>query len=290
MSEISEKENEGPNTVKVNPKGDWSWDEPSNDEFEKLRKNFTFYRIYTVENGKSKNLFKFWHVSDSDALRVLNLFKESHPEYGDNCFYSTSGYFIDPDGSRHDTLFENDENKCKKRKIKFSFYDFWFMVKDFWLRAKDTFYFFRHGHSMKESWSIDSHLLEDLRFNLKKLAENTNGCPTFICERAKYELKRPDKEEWEYDDDEMELAMKMWIDELNKLRENVLLYEYYDGYGIVEEDDKEMMEIDRKYRDTLPYKPGTKNEFDYPKLRELAKERWDNIWNWIKEYGESLWD
>lgn len=290
MSEILEKENEGPNSVKVNPKGDWSWNEPTNEEFEKLRKNFTFYRIYTVENGKSKNLFKFWHVSDSDALRVLNLFKESHPEYGDNCFYSTSGYFIDPDGSRHDTLFENDENKCKKRKIKFSFSDFWFRVKDFWFRVKDTFYFFRHGHSMKESWSIDSHLLEDLRFNLKKLAENTNGCPTFICERAKFELNKTDKEEWNYDNDEMELAMKMWIDELNKLRENVLLYEYYDGYGIVEEDDKEMVEIDRKYRDTLPYKPGTKNEFDFPKLRELAKERWDNIWNWIKEYGESLWD
>jgi hypothetical protein len=292
MRENSEEEKESPNTLKVNPKGDWSWEEPSSEDFENMRKNFTFYRIYTIEDGKSKNLFKFWHINDSEALRVLNLFKESHPEYGDNCFYSTSGYYMDQDGSRHDTLFENDN---KKDGIFMKIFDFFrytipLSLSDFWFKIKDTFYFFRHGHSMTESWSIDSHLLEDLKFNLKKLSENMNGCPTFMCERARSELKKPDKEEWNYDDEEMELAMNMWKNELDNLRENVLLYEYYSGYGIVDEKDEDMKLIDSKYRDTLPYKPGTNKGFDYEKLSALSKERWENIWNWIKEYGESLWD
>ena len=290
MSENSEKES--PNTLNINPDGDWSWEEPSEEEFEKMRKSLTFYRIYTIEDGNSKNLYKFWRASDSEAFGVLNLFKESHPEYGDNCFYATSGYVVDPDGKRHDTLFESTEHDegFFMKIVDFFRYTIPNALSDFWFRVKDTAYFFKHEHSMKESWSIDSHMLEDLKFNLKKLAETSNGCPNFICQQARAKLNKPDKPDWEHDKEDMDLAMKMWKEELYKLREHVLLYEYYSGYGIVDEKDEEMKMIDNEYKNTLPYKPGTNKGLDYEKLDKLTREHWNKIWDWIKEYGESLWD
>lgn len=292
MNENSEKENGTDKVPEINQNGNWDWEEPTNEEFELLRKNLTFYRIYTIVDGKSVNLFKFWHKNEEEALRVLNTFKECHPKYGDNCFYSTSGYVMDPDGTRHDTLFEDihDKDGFFTKIHDFFVYSIPRFVSDFWFKVKDTIYFIRHDHSMKESWSLDTHLLEDLKFNLKKLSESHTGCPNFMCDRARAELKKPVKDEWDYEEDEMKLASKMWSEELNTLRENVLLYEYYSGYGIVSDDDKDMKLIEMKYKDTLPYKPGTNKGFDYEKLNSLAKERWENIWNWIKEYGESLWD
>jgi hypothetical protein len=44
------------------------------------------------------------------------------------------------------------------------------------------------------------------------------------------------------------------------------------------------------YRKTIPYKPGTYEEINYTKLSKLQKKYWNKIWNWVKEYGESLWD
>jgi hypothetical protein len=88
----------------------------------------------------------------------------------------------------------------------------------------------------------------------------------------------------------MELASKEWKRELLELRNNIMLYLYYDNCGIIDENDYKMIAIDSVYRKTIPYKPGTYKEINYIKLSKLQKKYWNKIWNWIKEYGESLWD
>lgn len=160
----------------------------------------------------------------------------------------------------------------------------------FWFEIKNIFSYMRTGHSIGEYWSIDYHILEDLKYNLPILIENHVGYPSFIAENARKQLGIVDNKINEQNDKESELALKMWEDDLKFLLENVLLYEYYESFGIVSNDDKQMVEIDKKYRHTLPYKEGTNKELDYAKLYELSQSNWNNIWDWMKEKGQALWD
>ena len=32
------------------------------------------------------------------------------------------------------------------------------------------------------------------------------------------------------------------------------------------------------------------DEFDYDKLMELYQNAWNNVWDWIKKYGHTLYD
>ena len=80
------------------------------------------------------------------------------------------------------------------------------------------------------------------------------------------------------------------IKELEKLLLYVRLYNYYEGYGIINKWNRDEVAIHEKYGKTLPYLKGTYFELDYRKLRKLC----DKYWNlWITQYrkiGRSLWD
>lgn len=274
----------------------WTLVEPTEEEFEERRKTENHYRIYTIRNGVDVSLYKFWEKDDDSALKVLNAYKEEHKDTGEEYFYSTSGYHIDSDGKRYDSIEQMTREWTAKRgtisKIKdFFVYDLWGWITEGWYNFKDTMAFNKEGHSLKEWWSLDYHILEDLKYNLPILAAKHTGVPTFICDRACKELGKEFPKDGDYGDEVTNLASKMWEDELMKLLENVLLYQYYEGYGHFDSDkDKMMVEIDKKYRHTLPYKAGTNKEFDYDKLHLLTQERWNAIWDWIKENGQALWD
>jgi hypothetical protein len=271
----------------------WEWTEPSNEEFEEKRKTANFYRLYTILDGKTVNLYKFWGENDDYAKQVLDLYKKTHSDTED-VFYGTSGYVVDPDGTRWDSLSEslarNDKENVFKKISGFFKYSVFRKLGDFWFDVKDAFRRAFTRHSIEESWSLYDHILSDMKYNLKKMAEHHMGCPTFICDRARERLGKERPMDGDYDGETMALAEKMWYDELMNLREAVLAYDYYRSYGIVDENDEDMDDIVEKYKDTLPYKPGTNKVFDYEKLNELALGKWNYIWNWMKEYGESLWD
>ena len=276
----------------------WSWSEPSNEEFDAKRKTQVFYKLYYIKDGEPRTVYKFWAKNDDEALEVKDAYEKAFAyAEADELFYSTSGYVVNPDGTRSDGIFEGEFEKLRGNKSNFFLkllnalrYRLPARIHDAWFHLKDTFHFWRHNHSMTEYWSLDSHMLEDLRHNIPLLIENSHGCPTPFCEEAREKLDKTDSKPGEYDKDVMDLAMTLWRNELTSLLEHVLLYCYYSDFGIVHDGDEQMERIERKYISTLPYKPGTYKEFDYEKLHGMAKENWNFVWDWIKENGEMLWD
>lgn len=267
----------------------WSWTEPTNEEFDAKRRDFTFFRIYVPGEDKDDEvLYKFWAKSRDEAISVLEEYKKDHPDEKRKLFYSTSGYLVDPDGKRHDDFYSwlglRKKKGWFKKVVSFVKYNIFEKARNFWFEVKDTWYFIRHKHSMTEYWSIDCHILDDLVFNLDRLSRNVHGCPTRICDEVRKSMKKGTE-----DDDAYDTAMEIWKKELSEFREHILLYMYYRDYGIIH-DTKLMGWIDEKYRDTLPYLPETNKEFDYQKLSELTREQWNIIWDTMKRIGEELWD
>ena len=129
-------------------------------------------------------------------------------------------------------------------------------------------------HQISEWWSIDYHMLEDLEYNLPILIKKSHTYPACFDET----VKGTDKKPWD-----------AWKDELRKLLLHVRLYNYYRDHGHVDSKNKVMLKIHKEYKDTLPYHKGSR-DFDYVKLMELTKQHWDAIWDWMKEYGQALWD
>ena len=91
------------------------------------------------------------------------------------------------------------------------------------------------------------------------------------------------------DDKVFELAKKLWIKTLEEGLLNVRLYLYYDGFGIFSHNEKDLAEIDKTYKKTLPYKPGTYSDFDYTKLDAMKQKSWNKIWTWMRDNGQNLW-
>lgn len=284
-------------TVKADTqKGDglqrWEWREPTDDEFEKNRVDKNLYRIFSVDkDGNRKTLYKFWAKNDEEALNTLEEFKSQHAEFGE-CYYGSSGNYVDGDGKRHDSLREMhvDRRGTLERIWDYAFYRIPSKFVDFKFKARNVLGFIHCKHACDESWNLDLHILEDLKYNLPILAKHHHGYPNFIADRVKGRLDRNGLTEREFMKLESETASKMWTEELLSLHREVLLYLYYSNHGMFDDNDMEMASIDREYRNTIPYKEGTYKEIDCAKLGEMTQEHWNNIWDWVKEKGQALWD
>lgn len=165
---------------------------------------------------------------------------------------------------------------------------------------RDLEYLTRTKHNYNESWSIYSHMLDDLEHNIPLLIKNKHGIPTEFCQKARDIIHKDDKN---YNKDDanksdpnyteehvMEVANKIWNEELEKLLLNVKLYKYYENFGIIDEENKDEVEIDKKYHSSIPIIPGTYDDIDYVKLNEMSNKCWNYIWDFMKENGRNLWD
>lgn len=252
----------------------WSWTEPSEEEFELRRKTETFYRIYEKnEELEDVILYKFWAKGEEDAFSVYKTYVEENVNGldRDKIFFSTSGYVVDPDGTRHDT-FEHSM-RCYMRKTGFSgkvrrlWWRTFGRIPDLWFRLKDSFRRFFTGHSIVESWDLMYHILDDLEHNLPKMVRNINGYPD--CDGMTFEK---------------------WKDELGSLLLHVKLFRFYESYGIVDEKNPDEVAFRDKWIGTIRTKPGTDGEIDYARLSELQDSEWNSIMDFLKKWGRSLWD
>ena len=279
------------------------------------------YRIFRVEvdqktkKEKQITMKRFSAKSDADAYDVLKKYrsianKEYTYYYGHANSYQTIGK--DKKIRKFDTSEELHEFTMKEHFSSFQntfktpFIKLADVCSDIKYWFKDLFYWLKTKHNRNESWSLDSHILDDLRHNLQLIIDDVEkgpaGIPNDMCIKA---LKEKHKNDPNFDiekaynanpniiwDEEgvMDLATNMWISTLKTGLLNVKLYCYYADYGIIDEkNDKDMIEIHEKYASTIPYVPGTYKEIDYQKLAKMTEKCWNSIWNWIKEHGQSLW-
>lgn len=279
------------------------------------------YRIFHVEEDpetgaeKKITMKRFWAKNDEEALAELNEYRKiANKQY--TYYYGDSGYYVDhvrdpKTGKLVEHRYDSFEEMMKAEDSRKSFLkkiwnealfqiDFhWDKIKDIGYWFRDLFYWIKTTHNRNESWSLDMHIISDILHNIPLLIENKQGTPTEFCLKAVKLLHKDDKdfdvdkafkENPNITDEGHELGTKLWNEELNKLLLYARLYCYYRDYGIVDDADVEMKKIEAEYEKTLPYKPGTYKSFDYAKLDKLKQTNWNAMWNWIKQYGEALWD
>ena len=302
-------------------KRDWSWSEASDEEFEKRHHSSTYYKIFRL--GGTKNfprkdaLYKFWAKTRAEALRVLKAYSQDHP--GQTYYYSTSGYHVDPDGSRHDDMLHiADEvlrGKKNRKRIRDGHRAFvaekkrvlralktaldGLRTREFSLRLMldDIRYFVRNynllhnnSHQRCEQYSIDDAILDLLAFNLPQyFAPKGLATPGVYIEKARKMMGIRASRDSKVPKAVMEKAREMWRAELEKLYEYVMVYRYYTGFGIIDDKNEAERAIELKYKDTLPYHPGTYKELDYRKLGKLTEKYWRLWTTQYQKIGRFLW-
>lgn len=180
-------------------------------------------------------------------------------------------------------------------------YYVWTMPQDWidFLRCK--LHLLKHGISECSIWNtLDSHLIDSIIKVVPYLIEHSHGVQwnrEAVIEVAGNGDPNFDVAKWEsdhdfiYSDKVMKRAAEMQNAELNYLLLNARLYKYYSDCAIIDRDNPEEVLLDLHWHHTLPLVPGSYDIIsDYFKLSQLAQERWDNVWDWIKKYGQRLWD
>ncbi len=157
-------------------------------------------------------------------------------------------------------------------------------------KLTDLIYLIKNKRTKYESWNLFDHILDDIAVSGKKLAENLHGYPVEYIDIAKSKIAGSPEDYDNYNGIVSSLASTLWKQDIEYIVDLVMLYRYYNDCGIVDPRDKNMLETERKYKNTLPYKEGTDQEIDYKKLSELQMECWKKICAWMEKKAFHLSD
>ena len=285
----------------------------------KQPKDKNHYKIFRVEkdpkSGEEKKITmtKFWAKDDQEAYEELKKYKKiANKAY--TYYFGTTGYYIgnklDENGKvkRYDDheemvkAWKSEQTIASKIKdaISWPFELVWDKTKNAWWWICDICFFFKNKHKRDESWSLDYHLIDDIIFNVPLLIKNKHGVPTEFCMKARAELHKGEKnfdvkksfeKNPSSDEKEMELADKMWSEELERGLLYAKLYSFYSGYGVLDKNAwPDCKKFEKDWEKTIPYIPGSYHRIDYAKLHALENKYWNSLWNWIKDNGRNLWD
>ena len=285
----------------------------------KRPKGNNHYKIFRVEKDpktgseKKITMTKFWPKDAHEASEELKKYRKvANKAY--TYYFGTTGYYIgnklDESGKikrydDHEEMMEawrSEQSMMSKIKdaMAWPFERALDKMKDGWWRLCDTFYFLKNNHKRNESWSLDYHLVDDIIYNIPLLIKHKHGVPTEFCMKARaeihkgeknFDLKKSFEKNPTSNDKEMELADKMWNEELERGLLYAKLYTFYHEFGHLDEDAwPDCKKFEKDWTKTIPHVPGTYHEIDFMKLRALENKYWNSLWNWIKDNGRNLWD
>ena len=272
------------------------------DEFNKLHKNETRCAIFIENDDTPKHIF--WAKTREYAEQEVEKFKLEHSNV--NAYYKNYDYYyvLTSDGTNDVLQYEHSffektfkyqgfrgslsymwdgiywSIKGKLKNIKYFFKDLFYWIKNYSLRKG-------YSHNSIEWYCLKWHILEDIKFNVKKLIEQMHSCPNDMIEEAKEYFK----DNTEFNDKvEIDKGIALWKIRLTELLDLVYLYELYENYGFrYDESDEYAMKIYNKYKGTIPYYKNSK-DINYTELHKMTNECWNNICNWMMKHGQNLWD
>ena len=255
---------------------------------------------------------RFYALDDTAAYKHCLKFVDSASNPDGRKFYYSKIFYVDvlgKDGHTHEEC-DIDDNRslsCSKSMLSCisnavqDFFTCWIpdithKVK-FW--ARDIVYLFKNKEEYSNRWNLDAHLLRSIELNVPSLIENSHGL--MFLDDAILQLNKDDKDFdlakyhedhcMGYPEDVEKLAMEIQNEEYRKLLQYVKLYKYYIEAGFVDYDNEDEVEFDKRWRYTLPLKPGTYDEIsDYKRLESMAQEQWNSILDWMKKHGQKLCD
>ena len=275
------------------------------------------YRIFYKDGGRKVQVSDFWAKDDAEAYATLEVYRKQRalvdPDDRREYFYGGKGGYIVGLGNGLEEVFDEPRSWLLSDSDEGFWERLWDVVSSWPARqcekakyfAKDLWFWLRHydsrnnrSHDRSESWSLDSHVLADLKFNVPLIKADKHGVPNEFCIRARakmhegedgFDARASYSQCPNSSSQELELGERLWNEELDRLMLHIRLFEYYDGSGIIDESDPAEREIARNYSQTLPVKPGTDGELDYSRLHELVQGEWKAIWKWMEQYGRMLW-
>lgn len=259
-------------------------------------------------------MVKFFAKDDDDARAYLKDYRKAANKEYDYYFESYSPVcVIGEDGKRreyedHFAYYAAEKQRKAEKSIFRRAWDaitlelwYWFIDKPsnakYWLR--DLVYWMKNRHDYRESWSLDTHVLDDLVWNIPILIKTKHGLAYPFLDKAVKETHKDEKgfdiKKWnetnhDYTDDEEKRAEKYQDEEFMRLVEYIKLYRYYSDSGVIDETNEEEVAFDKKWRHTLPIISGTYDSFDYKKLQALTNRYWNKIWDWMRLFGQALCD
>ena len=269
------------------------------------RKKEKNYRVIRIdENGKKVTMVKFWAPDDKGAMDYLIDYKRAanraYKYYWDYC----NTYCVRSKDGKTVETYESLEDMWRSKSTWYgklwdniSWYSFgWWLSKlddlRWWLA--DMLYFAKHKQYRRASWSLDTYILETLKHNVNVLLKTKHGIsPAFIDEARKtlhkndksFDVKAYSAKHYEITPEEEKLSLEIQEKMFKQLVAAIDRYNYYYDMGCT--DDKA---LDKELRSTLPVKQGSYDALDYGKLYAMQQKQWCKIWEWMKLYGQTLWD
>jgi hypothetical protein len=271
-------------------------------EFIELHKGESRCAIFIENDDTPKKIF--WAKTREEAEQEVDKFKSEHSNvkayYKNYDFY----YVLTNDGTNDVLQYEHAffektfeykgfrgnlsyiwdgiywSIRGKLENIKYFIKDLFYWIKNYSLRLG-------YSHNSSEWYCLKGHILEDIKFNVKKMINYMHGCPNYMVEEAKEYFK--DNAEFA-NKDEVDKGVALWKNRLTELLDLVYLYELYESYGFgYDESDEYAMKIYHEYKDTIPYYKNSK-DINYTELAKMTTECWNNICNWMMKHGRNLWD
>lgn len=251
------------------------------EEYIKWREKHKSEELYEFYDSNDKSLFKEWRIdrnSASNAVKASN---------GKISYYKEVPIYIVQNKDGTYNIHESIINDIDDDKSKETLYDkaIWFVyrvldkVHQVISFIKDTNYYFKtykkkSVHDRNIWYCLNSHILEDLRWNLPKLRDESHGYPGNL-NNAK---------EWKDKIDDMLLAMQSY-------------FIYKELYGQPQKEcPEEWSKLGQKFIDNyknlisnIPYYENS-HDINYEELNDLVAKSWDDMWNWMKQWGSDLWD
>lgn len=273
---------------------------------EKQIRKYGFLNLKTYVRNKKITMVKFHAENDDDAYDFLVSYKKvanrAYEYYYDRC---QDFFILEKDGRRYyvddyeDTFDYNELNTPWYMRIYDNIvFNMEYVFKYFPMRVyywfRDNIYLLKTKHQYGEHWDLDHHILKDLVWNIQKLNNSSHGMAFPYCEMAvkeshkndkNFDFKKWNEQNYNYTDEETKLAIKYQEESRNELLKNIKLYMFYREGGYSDYPD-----IENKYRHTLPIKKGTYDIMDYKKLQSLTRKYWNKICDWMRTYGETLYD
>lgn len=273
---------------------------------EKQIKKYGFLNMKSYVHNKKITMVKFYAENDDEAYEYLVNYKKVANKAYDYYYDQYHSYGVtDKDGKIHyyddfEDRLDHDLNSGKWYKkiyedtvsnLEYIFID---NPKYLYYWIRDNIYLLRNKHQYGEHWSLDDHILKDLIWNIDRLIKYSHGMAFPYCEMAVKETHKNDKNfdinKWNeqnhsYTEEEEKLAVKYQKESRNELVKYIKLYMFYRDCGCSDYPD-----IEKEYHHTLPIKKGTYDTLDYKKLHSLRQKYWNKIWEWMRMYGETLWD
>ena len=182
-------------------------------------------------------------------------------------------------------------------------------MKDFWTdKFRDLRWWFkkfislhRTGHSPDEWWTLELHLLETLKFNLKRLNEEGMGISPEFIQEVLDEMNKgnpnydPEKAFASYcgcgeeHEEVFDKAVQRQKDTYNHIIHLIDLYTFYFNQEVDDKDIYEHPELRTPDMREL-YLEGSYDELNYKAMADRGTECWNEIWDLVKKYGQGMGD